>query len=543
MAHRSIAVAVAVLTGSPVAAQSTAPVLDSVFAQWTSTHGPGCTVGVDLAGTRTTRAYGMANLEYGVPLRPESVVESGSVAKQFTSAAMALLALRGRLSLDDDIRRHLSEVPDFGKPITIRNLLQHTSGLRDQWALLALQGFPPGAEVHTLARILDLVQHQQRLNFAPGNEYLYSNTGYALAAIIIQRVSGKPLAEFSRDEFFGPLGMTRTEWRADYRKVVADRATAYSPAPGGWLQDMPFTNVYGNGGLLTTVDDLLRWNEALTKGTIPGGAELVTLLETPGKLNDGSPIGYGLGLSVGTFRGLRAVTHGGATAGYRTYLARWPTRDLSVAVLCNAGSADAGGAANRIAVRLLGLPATEPAPGPVVAIEATELQSMAGAYRDSTSDQSVTFGAANGSLTVSAGGPTATLTPLGGGHFWHPAAGEFRFERKGEQWEVVQYADAWRRFRLEPPSSGAPSPLTDYVGEYRSPELEVTHRIEAEGQNLLLRTRPDDRRSFQPAYRDGFRRGGQTIRFTRDARGRVTGFRVFAGRARDVRFTREFLPK
>ena len=175
------------LTAWPLSAQAPAAVLDTTFARWASTHGPGCTVGVDFAGTRTTRAYGMANLEYGV----------------------------------------------------------------------------------------DLVQHQQRLNFAPGSEYLYSNTGYALAAIIVQRVSGKSLADFSRDELFTPLGMTRTEWRADYRKVVPDRATAYSQTSGGWLQDMPFTNVHGNGGLLTTVDDLLRWNEALTKGTIPGGAALV----------------------------------------------------------------------------------------------------------------------------------------------------------------------------------------------------------------------------------------------------------------------------
>ena len=542
MTHRSIAVAVAVLTGSPLAAQSTAAVLDSVFTQWTSTHGPGCTVGVELAGTRTTRAYGMANLEYGVPLRPESVVESGSVAKQFTSAAMALLALQGRLSLDDDIRRHLPEVPDFGTPIRIRNLLQHTSGLRDQWGLLGLQGFPPGSEVHTLARILDLVQHQQRTNFTTGDEYLYSNTGYALAAIIIQRVSGKSLAEFSRDELFQPVGMTRTEWRADYRKVVPDRATAYSPTSGGWMQDMPFTNVYGNGGLLTTVDDLLRWNEALTKGTIPGGAALVTLLETPGKLNDGSAIGYGLGLAVGTFRGLRAVTHGGATAGYRTYLARWPTRDLSVAVLCNAGSADAGGYANRIAIRLLDLPASEPAPGPVVAIDAKELERLAGSYRDSTGDQSVTFRVANDGLTVSNSGPPLLLAHLGRGRFWHAVAGEFRFERKGERWEVVQYADAWRHYRLEPPGEPAALALADYAGEYRSPELEVTYRIEAQGGNLALLSRPDDRLSFQPAYRDGFRRGGQTIRFIRDPRGRVTGFRVFAGRVRDLRFER-VLPK
>ncbi len=525
------------LLALPLSAQTPAAVLDSTFARWTSTHGPGCTVGVDFTGTRTTRAYGMANLEYGVPLRPESVIESGSVAKQFTSAAVALLAIRGRLSLDDDIRRHLPEVPDFGTPITIRQLLQHTSGLRDQWGLLAIQGFPPGAEVHTLARILDLVQHQQRLNFTPGSEYLYSNTGYALSAIIVQRVSGKSLADFSRDELFTPLGMTRTEWRADYRKVVADRATAYSPAGGGWLQDMPFTNVHGNGGLLTTVDDLLRWNEALTKGTRPGVAALVALLETPGKLSDGSPIGYGLGLSVGSFRGLRAVNHGGATAGYRTFLARWPTRDLSVAVLCNAASADPGGAANRIAVRLLGLPATEPAPGPAVAIEAAELQTMAGVYRDSTSDQTVTFRVANGGLTASNGGPQASLVHLGNGRFWHAAAGEFRFERQGERWEVVQYADAWRRFRLDP-AGGPAAPLTDFAGEYRSPELGVTYRIEVQGQTLVLRSRPDGRQSFQPAYRDGFQNSGQTLRFMRDPKGRVTGFRVFAGRARDVRFER-----
>ena len=207
-------------------------------------------------------------------------------------------------------------------------------------------------------------------------------------------------------------------------------------------------------------------------------------------------------------------------------------------MLCNAGSADAGGAANRIAVRLLGLAASEPPPSPVVAIDTTELRSMAGEYRDSTSDQSVTFRIANGGLTASNGGPQAALVHLGTGRFWHPAAGEFRFERQGGRFEVVQYAEAWRRYRPEPAAAGARAPLTDYVGEYRSPELEVAYQIEAQGQALLVKARPDDRLSFQPAYSDGFRRGGQTIRFIRDAKGRVTGFRVFAGRVRDVRFER-----
>lgn len=529
----------ALMAPAPLAGQTTAGILDSVFVEWRSTQGPGCTVGVDSAGTRISRAYGMANLEYRVPLRVESVVESGSVAKQFTSAAVALLAIRGKLSLDDDIRRHLPEVPDFGATITIRHLLQHTSGLRDQWGLLALQGFPPGAEVHTLARILDLVAHQRRLNFAPGAEYLYSNTGYALAAIIVQRVSGMSFAKFSKDELFQPLGMRQTEWRDDYRKVVIDRATAYDRGPGGWVQDMPFTNVHGNGGLLTTVGDLLTWNEALTRGTVPGGAELVRMLETPGKLSDGSPIQYALGLGVGTFRGTRAVTHGGATAGYRTYLARWPDKGLSVAVLCNAATANAGGYANQIAIRLLGLPATEPAPGPTVALAPDSLTALAGVYRDSVPDQTLTFAVAGNALTVSPGGPTATLTHLGGLRFWHPQAGEFRFERRGDHWEVVQFAEAWRRYVPQRRPDPASYRATDYEGTYRSPELEVAYQIVVENGALVLKSRPAGRLTLIPVYADGFSTAGRTIRFQRDAKGRVTAFRVFAGRVRDVVFEKQ----
>jgi len=532
-----LAVILVAAMARPAAAQQIVPVLDSVFARWQGTHGPGCTVGVDLAGTRVLRAYGMANLEYRAPLDPESIIESGSVAKQFTAAAVGLLATRGKLGLDDEIRRHLPELPAFANGITIRHLLQHTSGLRDQWALLAIQGFPPGTEVHTLDRIFDLAVHQQRLNFPAGEEYLYSNMGYVLTAIIVQRVAGESLAEFSRRELFEPLGMSRTEWRADYRKVVPGRATAYSLEGGRWVQDMPFTMVYGNGGLLTTVADLLRWNDALTRGTLPGGTAVVQMLETPGKLNDGSAIDYGLGLSVGTFRGQRLVSHGGATAGYRTYLARWPSRSLSVAVLCNAGNADAGGHANQVAIRLLGLSAQELPPSPSVAIDAAALHGFAGSYRDSTTDQVVRFAESGGNLTVSNGGPGLALTHLGNNRFWSPIAGEFRFERRDESWEATQYDDAWRRYRPEPPG-GPPAPLTDFIGDYSSPELEVTFKIAAEGDNLVLHARPNSRITLRPAYRDGFGGAGRTVRFVRDRKGTVTGMRIFAGRARDVRFDR-----
>ncbi|MEZ4456106.1 MAG: serine hydrolase domain-containing protein [Gemmatimonadales bacterium] len=531
--------AAALLVPALASAQAVGPVLDSVFAPWRATGGPGCTVGVDAAGVRTVRAYGMANLEAGLALEPESVLETGSVAKQFTSAAVVLLAQEGRLALDDDIRKYLPEVPDFGRRITIRHLLHHTSGLRDQWALLGLQGFPPGQEVHTFARILDLVAHQQRLNFDPGAEYLYSNTGFALAAIIVQRVSRQSFAEFSRERFFKPLGMLRTEWRDDYRKVVPGRAVAYTRSPSGWLQDMPFTMVHGNGGLLTTVGDLLTWNRALSDSSIPGGAALVRELETTGRLNDGAAIHYALGLSVGAFRGVRTVEHGGATAGYRTQLTRWPDRNLSVAILCNAAQANPAAMADRIAIRLLDLPAEPAPPSPAQPLERELADRLAGSYRDSVVDQTLTFSATpDGGLSVRANGPGARLTYLGNLRFWAPGPGELRFEQVGDHWEVVQFAEAWRRYRPEPPIDRTTVRNADYLGEYRSAELEVTYRLVDDNGQLVLLARPDDRLTLIPAYRDGFLAAGRTVRFIRDRRGNVTGLRIFAGRARDVRFDR-----
>lgn len=523
--------------GSPLAAQSDARI-DSVFSHWTRTDGPGCIAGVRQGGsTLHLKAYGMANLEYGVPLSTESVSESGSVAKQFTSAAMVLLAQRGKLSLEDDIRKHLPEVPDFGRTITIRHLLTHTSGLRDQWALLGLAGWPPGTQVHSIPLILDLVSRQRRLNFDPGSLYLYSNTGYALAAAIVQRVTGTSLAEWSQANLFEPLGMKDTEWRDDYRRVVKGRATAYSPLrSGGWQQDMPFTMVYGNGGLLTTVPDLLTWNDALDAGRAPLTPDVVRQLETPRPLTDGSESNYALGLSIGTYRGVREVAHGGATAGYRTYLARYPDRALSVAVLCNGASADAGVYAHRIARTVLGLPAEEAAPGPVAAVAPGELAPMVGMWRDSTNDRIITFRVEGTELAASAGGPSQKLVPLGAGRFWNAITGTFQFEGQGSGMRLVERSNGVHRYARMDPADTAGIQLEEFAGNYRSDELQVTYALSVKDGRLRLQLPPDGPLTLRPAYRDGFSAGGRTVRFMRDSSGRVTGLRVFAGRALDVRF-------
>ena len=199
------------------------------------------------------RAYGMSDLERETPNTVDTVFEAGSVSKQFTAAAVMLLARDGKLSLDDPVRKHIPELPDYGAPLTIRQMLTHTSGLRDWGALFAAAGWPRGTRVHTLGHVLGVLSRQKALNFPSGTEYSYSNSGYNLAAILVSRVAGKPFADFTRERIFVPLGMTRTEWRDDHHRIVKGRATAYTKGDAGWRIEMPFENVHGQGGLLTTV--------------------------------------------------------------------------------------------------------------------------------------------------------------------------------------------------------------------------------------------------------------------------------------------------
>jgi CubicO group peptidase (beta-lactamase class C family) len=314
--------------------------IDAVFARWTNEM-PGCAVGVSRRGTPIVqKAYGMADLEHGVPNRPETIFEAGSVSKQFTAAAVLLLARDGRLSLDDPARKYVPELPDYGTPLTIRHMLQHTSGLRDWGEVAAIAGWPRTTRAHTHAHALDIISRQMALNFPSGTRYSYSNSGYNLAAIIVSRVSGRPFAEFSRERIFQPLGMTRTSWRDDHRRVVKNRAIAYSPAADGFRWNMPFEDVHGNGGLLTTVGDLLKWNENFVTPKV-GDRQFLDLQQEPGRFNDGKPHEYAMGLFVRPYKGLPEVSHSGSTAGYRSHLTRFPQQHLSVAVLCNVSSGSA----------------------------------------------------------------------------------------------------------------------------------------------------------------------------------------------------------
>jgi CubicO group peptidase (beta-lactamase class C family) len=328
--------------------------VDRVFGRWASDTTPGCAVGVSRPGSpMLLRAYGMADLEHGIPNAPATIFEAGSVSKQFTAAAVILLALDGTLSLDDDVRKHVPELPEYDAVITLRHLLTHTSGLRDWGSLADIAGAGRSVRTHDHDHVLDILSRQKALNFTPGTQYSYSNSGYNLLAIIVARVSGMPFAEFSRTRIFEPLGLDDTQWRDDYRRIVKRRASAYAARGNEYVIDRPIEHVHGNGGLLTTVADLLTWNDALAEGRI-GGPRFVELMHRTGVLNDGSPIQYASGINVTSYHDEPEISHTGATGGYRAFLARYPERDLGVAVLCNAGNVSPGAVGRQVADGYLG---------------------------------------------------------------------------------------------------------------------------------------------------------------------------------------------
>lgn len=386
-------------------AQSLEPRLDSIFARYRG-DAPGCVLGIDRDGAPLVRrAWGQSAIEQRAPNRVETVFEAGSVSKQVTAASVHLLAARGQLSLGDDIRRYFPELPDYGTPITITDLLQHTSGLRDWGAIAELEGWPRGTRTINHGHVLAILMRQHGLNHPVDAKYSYTNSGYSLLAMLVERISGMPLAHFSAREFFGPLGMTHTSWRDDYARVVMDRAQAYGKVGGQWRLDMPFENPHGHAGLLTTVDDLLRWNAALTARRV-GSPDVSAAMEVPGVLRDGTPITYGGGLVMDQWRGVRQIAHSGATAGYRAYLARWPEQRLSAALLCNAGDADATALVRQSVTTLLPLAPLPPAttrptaPAATQSVTKVQLSAYIGTWTSADADARWRITAEHDSLIV-----------------------------------------------------------------------------------------------------------------------------------------------
>lgn len=550
MSLSKLCLALLTSTVLPLAASSqqtrsdSAAAVDRIFARFSTQNSPGCAVGVSRNGsTILTRAYGSANLEYGIPNTTETIFESGSVAKQFTAAAIILLAQQGKLSLDDPIRKLLPELPEYASRVTIRHMLNHTSGLRDWGTVASAGGWPRGLRSHTMAHALDISRRQKALNYPPGTEYLYSNTNFTLAAMIAERASGMSFAEFMRTQFFVPLGMKNSRWRDDFTRVVRGRATAYSVAVDGPRIDMPNEDVIGHAGLLTTIADLLIWNENFTTPKV-GGRAFVDEIERRGRLVNGREIDYSAGLDVSRYRGVPRIYHTGSTAGYRAFLARYPEQRLSIAILCNAGNAGPEPLGNQVADVFLGSALATPASVDSVTgitLSDEEMTRVAGMYRNVRTAEPLRLAARGSTLLAD---ETVHLVPVSQRRFLsRNRRSEILFEFRGGGRPSIAYlvqgSDTAAFTPVGAPVAD-PAKLGQYAGVYASDEAEVTYTVAVESGQLVGRRRPNVTFPMIPVYADAFTvpQAG-TLVFTRNASGRVNGLTMSLGRVRALHFERK----
>lgn len=319
--------------------QDTVKNIEAIFTRYKTTN-PGCELAISRNGHLLfSKAWGMADLEHHTHITTTTIIEAGSVSKQFTAAAILLLEQQGKLSLDDDVAKYIPELPEYGQAIPLRYLMHHSSGIRDWGAIAAIAGQPRTTRTYTNADALDIIAHQQALNFPPNDQFSYSNSGFNLLAIIVQRVSGMSLADFTRKYIFIPAGMTHTSWRDDHKRVVPDRAMAYALTNNVYETNMPNEDVYGHGGLLTTAEDLLKWNAWYQNGHFGTPSLLPKMLQID-TLNNGEPNNYGAGLFLSKKHNLDYVAHDGATASYRARLSSYPALHLSIAWLSNTSAFD-----------------------------------------------------------------------------------------------------------------------------------------------------------------------------------------------------------
>ena len=527
---------------------------DSVFQRFDRTDSPGCALGVYQDGKILyARGYGMASLEHGIALSPRSVLDVGSISKQFTAMAMLMLQKEGKLSLEDPIRKYIPELPAYADRITLRRALSQTSGLRDLYIMMGQTGRSFAGDTIDALRA---ITRSAEPNYEPGARYLYTNSGWILAAQIVYRLTGKTLAQFAQERIFGPLGMHDTRYLADARTIIPNGAEGYAPQPGGGFRVARSTYdgaIMGAGAVHTTVEDFGRWLNNYDSGLV-GGRDILETMTTATMLNDGSPAqsgptqAYAVGLNVGTVRGLRVVSHGGSWAGYRGHFLRFPDQRFAVATFCNLTTSGPDTLARKVAGIYL---ADRMQPdsimtwawaldsAPRVEVPVASLRARAGVWRNVERGE-LRRTRMVGDTLFAIGAERTRIVPLDGGRFRAGPGTEMRFEGDAAapsrlivrtMAETVMYARA-------DTAALTPAKLAEYAGNYRSEEVDAIHTWKVEKGELVLYI--NDRRLgvLEPTYRDGFTRGGTVIDVVRDAKGRITGFVVEAGRVRHLRFTR-----
>ncbi len=533
--------------------------IDKVFDKYNRTDSPGCALGVYQNGQIVYKhGYGMANLNDDVPITPATVFHVASMSKQFTAASIILLAQQGKLSLDDDVHKYIPELPDFGERITLRHLMHHTSGLRDQWSLLGLAGWRYSQDLITDDDVMSVLVHQKALNFKPGEKFLYSNTGFTLLALVVKRVSGLSLREYTTKNIFEPLGMTHTHFRDDHEEVIKHDALGYEQDGKDKPFRMSLTNFDTTGAtsLHTTVEDLQLWDENFYNPRV-GGLEFVKQMLQVGKLNNGKDQDYASGLAIGEYKGLKTVGHGGADAGYRSDIVRFPDQHFTATALCNSADANPGSLTREVADIVLAKEIKEPAKEPakeaakssvVVTMTADQMKAVAGTYWKQEDNDYQRIVLKDGALMLDFGGDEYhPLKPFAESHFhiggvdWGEhmdihfvGSAEGKPARIEQSWDGGK-PDVYEWVLAVDPAAAQ---LAEYAGAYVSEEIDPVYRFEVrDGKLTLLRlkSKPD---KLQPTTEDVFTGQLGTLRFTRDANHKVSGFVLDAGRIQGFQFTR-----
>ena len=523
--------------------------IDSIMQMYNNPNGPGAALAVIENGEIVlTRSWGLANLEYDIPVTPSTVFHIASVSKQFTVFAIMLLQEQGKLSLDDDIRKHIPEVPDFGHTITLRHLASHTGGLRDQWSLLTMSGWRMD-DVITTAQVMKLTSRQKELNFAPGEEYFYSNTGFTLLAEVVARVSEKSFAEFCNENIFEPLQMHNTLFYDDHQKIVKNRAYSYQPHGEGYKKSNLNYATVGATSLFTTVEDLSLWAMNFQDPKV-GTPEIFRIMSTPTVLNNGEEIEGALGQFVRNHKGLLLIDHGGADAGFRTYFGRFPEEDLAVILFTNMSNADIG-LARDVADLFLADKITEtdkedqPDLSEEITLPIEALDAFTGLYENNDLPgmlYRVTRKEKRLQLASPGQRPSALLavTPV-----------IFTTEDKTQ---IIEFAAAKNEnpamlsmktgSRVTKATAITPYEFTteelkQYEGTYYSPELSTWYDIVWKNEGLKVKHYRLPDFSLTPMTLDtlaGNFRNLARISFERDEKGNITGFRSTSGRVQNLWF-------
>lgn len=512
--------------------QDTLAKIEKIFSKYKPDR-PGAELAISRNGKIIfSKAWGMADLEHHVPLTTESVTEAGSVSKQFTAAAILLLEQQGKLSLDDDVRKYVPELKDYGATITLRHMMQHKSGFKDWGAIAAIAGWPRSTKTYNNNDALYIISNQKTLNHKPGDEYLYSNSNYNLFAIIVERVSGMSLAEFTRKNIFEPAGMKHTQWRDDYKRIVRNRAIAYSRSGSGHQTNMPNEYVYGNGGLLTTAEDLVTWCNYYLHGKL-GNPSLLNKQIATTAFNNGVMHRYAAGLFVGTFLGWKYHSHDGATAGYRSNLDVFPELGLSIAWLSNTSEFDSDtlNVADAIADLFVPVNVPDPQQPPLrpITLSSEELTGYAGWYRNSRTGGGVRLSVQQDKLYASQGGQ---LTPISDEVF---ASGNNRIEIRQKGLLFITGTKDSTYFTSVEEAKLDENAMSEYAGEYYSEEAEAKFYVGVKNGKVYIQQKPKTELLLSPTYKDGFESPAGVIYFERE-NGKIISFKVSVGRARNVEF-------